>query len=156
MYKQLCLADVIEHACNIAIVVKWSKTLQSRHQGTFILLPKLKNSILCPFNAFKNMCKHRKVTKFAPLFMIKGKPVSQFQVRTHLQKVITMIGLEPSHYTFHTFRRSGATLAYNSNVNISNIKRHGTWTSDTVHEYIISDPNKAADVAKMFQNILTA
>ena len=154
VHKQLCLADVIEHKSNIAIVLKWSKTLQCRQQGTFILLPKLGNSILCPFNAFTNMCKDRRFAKFTPLFTIKSKPVSQFQVRAHLHKVLSIIGLDPTLYTFHTFRRSGATLAFNSNVNINSIKRHGTWNSDTEHQYIISDPNKASEVANMFQNII--
>ena len=68
-------------------------------------------------------------------------------MRAHLSKLLTALNLDTKGYSFHTFRRSGVTLAFNNNVSIQNIKRHGTWLSDTVHTYILSDPCRASAVS---------
>ena len=54
-------------------------------------------------------------------------------------------------FPFHTFHRSGATLAYNLDINIEGIKRHGTWHSDSVNTYIVADPQRAVGVSNNFQ-----
>ena len=44
--------------------------------------------------------------------------------------------LPSNFYTFHAFRRSGASLAYEIDIPVKNIKEHGTWASDCVWRYI--------------------
>ena len=51
----LCRGDVIVHQEFRIILVKWSKTLQVSSKGIYVILPELKNSQLCPMNAFKAM-----------------------------------------------------------------------------------------------------
>ena len=45
--------------------------------------------------------------------MHQGKLIisTQFQVRITLTKILTSMGLDAKHFGFHTFRRSGASLA---------------------------------------------
>ena len=62
-----------------------------------------------------------------------------------------MLRLDPSSHSFHAFRRSGATLAYNLDVDLEKIKRHGTWRSEAVNAYICADVNLASGVATRFQ-----
>ena len=107
--------------------------------------------MICPWQSFQMLTESLSSGPNAPLFTINNWPLTQAQVRTHLAKVLRVLGLDPTLYTFHTFRRSGATLAYNLNVNIQKIKRHGTWSSDTVQNYIINEPSNAAGVATAFQ-----
>ena len=57
--------------------------------------------------------------------------------------------------TFHSFRRSGATLAFNSNIPLQHIQSHGTWTSDAVWHYIAQDHNASDMVATAFQHQLS-
>ena len=57
-------------------------------------------------------------------------------------------------YTFHAFRRSGATLAYRAHVPIQGIKDHSTWKSDCVWRYIQSDESKGLQVAQTFRDLL--
>ena len=77
--------------------------------------------------------------------------VTERTLRAHLKSILTDIGLDPNLFSFHSFRRSGATLAYNLDIDVEAIKRHGTWRSDAVYSYIIADPQKASGVANSFK-----
>ena len=149
--KHLCRGDVILHANYMPLVIKWSKTLQQSNQGTFILLPKLHSNHLCSYKAFQNLIQKYPGHKDSPLISESGRPLTECQVRTHLKSVLQGLGSHTQVHSFHTFRRSGATLAFNLNVNMSNIKRHGTWRSDSVYAYVVSDPTHASGVAAKFQ-----
>ena len=57
------------------------------------------------------------------------------KVRSILKLVIITLGLNPSQYTSqytHMFRRSGASMAFDNNVQFENIKQHGNWQSGPV------------------------
>ena len=155
MKKQLCRGDIIFHASHAIVIVKWTKTLQSFHKGTFVLIPRLPASPLCPVTALQAMFTQYPVHKNAPLFVSESGVITQYQVRQHLARIVEMLQLDPRMYTFHTFRRSGATLAFNNDVNIQAIKRHGTWSSDTVHRYIMSDPANASLVSDAFKKLFS-
>ena len=78
-----------------------------------------------------------------PLFAIprhgKYLPLTDTIVRKHLKRVLKALGWEHQKYTFHTFRRSGASWAHNHGVPIQAIKDQGMWSSDCVYRYISSD-----------------
>ena len=135
--KHLCRGDFICHGSSAVLLIKWSKTLQTSQSGTFITLPNLGASPLCPIKALKNMITHSPLPPNFPMFLTSLGVVTQSQIRSHLTKVLSLLNLDHSHFTFHTFRRSGATLAFNNNVPIQQIKRQGTWSSDAVHAYIV-------------------
>ena len=152
--KHLCRGDVIIQPANAIIIVKWSKTLQNIKKGTFVIIPRLGSSPLCPVRALEIMLHATPQHSNAPLFITTEGILTQNRVRTHLSKLLCALNLDGKSYSFHTFRRSGATLAFNNNVSIQNIKRHGTWSSDTVYTYILSDPAKASAVSDSFQHLL--
>ena len=153
--KHLCRGDIIFQPHQAIVIVKWTKTLQTLRKGTFIVIPALSDHPLCPVKALHSMMAATPAHKNAPLFITSQGVITQSQVRAHLSKILTCLNLDQRSYSFHTFRRSGATLAYNNNVSIQAIQRHGTWTSDTVHRYIVSDPGKAAMVADSFKALLS-
>ena len=72
-------------------------------------------------------------------------------LRQHLKNVLVHLQMDYTKFPFHTFRRSGATLAYNLDINIEEIKRHGTWRSDSVYTCIVADPQRVLGVASNFQ-----
>ena len=45
------------------------------------------------------------------------------------------VAWDAKDFGFHTFRRSGASLAFSLNVPVQNIKAHGIWSSDAVYSY---------------------
>ena len=62
--------------------------------------------------------------------------------------------MDSSKFSFHSFRRSGATLAYNLGIDLEEIKRHGTWRSNAVQSYIVADPQRATGTAKGLKKFL--
>ena len=71
-------------------------------------------------------------------YMQKGKLVliPQLQAQQVLAEALTVLGLNAKEYGFHTFRRSGASLAFNLCIPVQYIKAHGTWASDAVWAYL--------------------
>ena len=116
MKKQLCRGDIIFDVSHAIVIVKWTKTLQSCHRGTFVLIPRLPSSPLCPVIALQAMFTQYPVHKNAPLSVPNLGVITQHQVGQHLAKILALLQLDPKMYTFHTFRRSGATLAFNNDV----------------------------------------
>ena len=76
------------------------------------------------------------------------------RLRKHFKNIITALNLGQSSLTFHSFRRSGATMAFNSEVPIQDIQSHGTWTSDCVWSYITQNHDASDKVALAFQHRL--
>ena len=68
--------------------------------------------------------------------------------------ILKKLRLSQSNITFHSLRRSGATLAFNSSVPIQDIQSHGTWTSECVWSYITQDHQASDKVALAFQQLL--
>ena len=64
------------------------------------------------------------------------------------------MGLNPAHYTFHSFRKSGASLAFDSSVALENIKQHGNWRSEAVWTYLNSTPTAASVIPHTFQKLI--
>ena len=154
----LARADIIFAPPGIQIIVKWTKTLQSRNAIKILKIPSLGANPICPFNAVRNLLQITPGSRNDPLFQYKTSkgwsPLTDNQVRAHLKLILKKLGLHQSNITFHAFRRSGATHAFNSNVQIQQIQSHGTWTSDCVWRYITLDHNTSAQVALAFQKQL--
>ena len=135
----------------VKILVKWTKTLQNRDTVQVICLPKLSNPLICPFRALKALTKLYPMSPTTSVFQVIGnggwQPLTDTKVRKCLKVINTALGLNPQFFTFHSFRRSGATFAYNSHVPIQQIKRHGTWLSECVWRYIQADHSAGESLA---------
>lgn len=78
-----------------------------------------------------------------------NQPIGINTIASFPQKIASFLGLSnPKEYTGHCFRRTSASLLADSGVNISIIKRHGGWKSDTVAEgYVVSSLNNKRRIA---------
>ena len=135
----------------VKILLKWTKTIQNRDTVQLICLPKLKNPVICPFRALKAISKLYPSSAVTSVFQVYGntgwQPLTDTKVRKGLKTVNVALGLNPHFFTFHSFRRYGATFAYNSHVPLQQIKRHGTWSSDCVWRYIQADHSAGEELA---------
>ena len=97
------------------------------------MLPLLSSSILCSVTALKDKVKYFRQGKEDPLFLIPNwssyKPLIVHGAHSFLKLSVVAIGLNPRHFTFHSFTRSGVTLAFD---NDDHIKQHGNWNSDSM------------------------
>ena len=114
--------------------------MQSRDKLHVIALPSLYPSPLCPVRALKKAILHYRPKNQDPLFQVWS---SQGHLPFH-------------HFSFHTFKRSGAFCAYNAHVPVQNIKTHGSWASNCVWTYIQQDQKRSQEIAQSFTNIINS
>ena len=132
--------------------------MQTRDIVKIIKLPTLQASPLCPVQAVKNLLLLTPGNQDTCLFQIKNDkaqwiPLTDTKVRRNFSQILQRLGLNNSSMSLHTFRRSGATLAFNSNVSIQNIQSHSTWMSLCVWRYIVQDNDASQEVANTFQSL---
>ena len=156
--KQLSKGDFFFMAKEGIILLKWTKTLQNHNQARLLKLPILNND-LCQVRAIKNCLKLVPGGNNAPMFQFnlfgRWTPLTDTRVRKHLKNILMLLGMSPDFITFHSSRRSGATLAFNHNVPLQDIQRHGTWTSDCVWRYVTDSTDCGSQVAQMFAALLS-
>ena len=92
-----------------------------------------------------------------PLFQIPTgstfAPLTDSVARKHLKKVQKVLKI-PSPLTFHLFRKSGTTWAFQHGVPLQQIMLHGTWTSDCIWRYVSTLPQHISPVAATFKQHL--
>ena len=136
------------------LLVKWSKTMQSKNTVKIVKIPSLGKNPICPVQAIKNLLAITPGSQNSPLFQYKNSgvwiPMTHSQVRAHFKILLKKLNMHQSSLTFHAFQRSGATFAFNANVDLQAIHSHGTWTSECVWRYI----NASDQVASTFKRHL--
>ena len=138
------------------VAIKWSKTLQTRDRIHNIILPKLHPSPLCSISALRKYNPAQRDPLFQVMTCTGFKMVTESRLRKTLSALNVKMGFPPSHFTFHTFRHSGATCAYNFHVPIQAIKTHGSWASNCIWTYIQEDTSHSADIARSFVQAVNA
>ena len=110
----------------VKILLKWSKTLQTRDQVKVISLPRLGKSPLCPYSALNTLFHWYKPSKNDPLFQFqytsRWKVLIDSKIRKTLSLINQKLDLSPNFFTFHAFRCSGASLAFNASVLIQRLR----------------------------------
>ena len=142
----------------VKILIKCSKTIQTRDSVQVVSLPKLSNKLICPFRALKALGSLYPMSADHSAFQVKmqsgWQPLTDSKIRKCLKSMNMTLGLNPHFYTFHSFRRSGATFAYNAHIPVQQIKRHGTWTSECVWRYIQADHSSGESLALSLANAI--
>jgi len=141
--KQLTKADFKIFSWGILIVIRWSKTIQFREREVKIPIPCIPYSKLCPVTA-TNHAFHFTLndTTNSQAFNYLDQSTDTHKCFTYgmfinkLKHHLTLIGVNPANYSGHSFRRGGASFAYQSGIPIELIKALGDWRSDAVLVYL--------------------
>ncbi|CAC5385337.1 unnamed protein product [Mytilus coruscus] len=142
MLSRWSLSDIypIQFYKSIEVQFHWSKTIQFGERVLEIPIIKNLSSPLCAFSAFKAMCIKFPASASSPAFLVlsgrKIKPVSYNMLQTFLKNIIEKIGLDPTRYSSHSFRRGGATWAFQCGVSSELIQLQGDWKSDAFKLYL--------------------
>lgn len=146
--KQLLRRDIFKSPSCLLVLLKWSKTNQSRRRRVQIPLLPLEGNVLCPVKAFTNMCSLVPAPKRAPAFCLPYKngvrPITYDQFQTYLRDLLSQSSLEPRRYSTHSFRRGGASWAFKAQVPSDLIQVHGDWASDAYKVYLDCDVQQRA------------
>ena len=152
--QQLARADIIFATPGAHV----TKTLQNNNSVRILKIPHLGTSPLCPVKALKSLLRLAPGSNNSPLFQVQYQgswvPLTDTRLRKNFSQILKNLHLSGSNITFHSLRRSGASLAFNSHVPLQNIQSHGTWTSECVWSYITQDHNASDQMALAFQSQL--
>ena len=124
--RHLTPSDVTFSKKFMFLSIKWSKTNQFRDKVQVITLPGLRNSVLCPVKALKAAMALYNPSQSDHLFQFfsagRWTVLIDSRIRKILSRLNLKLGFQSNKYTFYTFCRSGATLAYNLNASLQSIK----------------------------------
>lgn len=143
-----------EHTAYLRILE--TKTIQFAQRSLNIPLPVIPGSMLCPVAALHNHLKLNQVPDSAPLFSVHSSGSESFQAISYSQfsrflaKSLQAIGANSSTFSPHSFRRGGATFAFDCGLPAELIKLQGDWRSDAYLVYLeMTDHQKRVTVTAM-------
>ena len=115
-----------------------SKTAQFGGKIHEVPLSAIPNSPLCPVVSLLRLFKMTSdVSLSEPVFSLaKGFPITYRHFQKVFKHMICLLGLNPSEFSSHSFRRGGATYAFSSSVPGELIKYHGGWASEAYWIYL--------------------
>lgn len=149
--RHLARQDIKFTGSGCLLRIKWSKTRQSKDGIHIVPLPSIPNSALCPVTAIQHYFTVVPAAPHAPFFCFLSAygptPVTAYFFTTTLKRLISILGLNPADYSPHSFRRGGATYAYEAGVPDHLIQLHGDWQSDAYKCYLSLPLAKRTGVA---------
>ena len=153
--KHFLRQDVIFAPPGAHLILKWCKTMQD-NKSHVIQIPQIDNYWLCPVRALKTLLASRPLHDTGPLFANRYPPFNQVidtVVRDALKQILANLRISPTGHGFHTFRRSGATLAFDNNIPLQNIMSHGLWRIPAVWTYL---QNASSTIPCTFASIISS
>ena len=162
--RHTTVADIYLRDEGLVLSLKWSKSRQTNKTPVAIPLPALGSTLLCPLRAWNRYNAHLTVAGVTPdggsplLLTTKepaGRVVTTHMIRSMFKRATRMAHMDDVGYTPHSLRRGGATFSYHAGVPLHSIKRHGTWRSQAVENYLFSQPVFSTPVAHNFVKLLT-
>ena len=135
--KFLLRQDVLDKGDFLIVKFRWTKTIQKGERILEIPLVQNSDSVLCPVKAYRLMCKAIPATADSPLFMMRDNKVVYYRhFQAKLKLCIQSIGLNPTNFTTHSFRRGFATLLFKAKTPADKIQLMGDWKSDAYKKYL--------------------
>lgn len=138
--------NVAEKEDLLEITIERSKT-DKNATGFIFFVTKSSNSALCPlfyYSYYKALVNDPQPT--SRLFRQKHadrytkQALGKNQIALVPKDIASFLKLKNyESYTFHAFRRSGATLQANSGVSVMQLKQWGRWKSDSVAQTYVAD-----------------
>ena len=118
-----------------------SKTNQYADRVHVVPVLSLPGSPLCPVQAFRHMVRLCPAASSAPAFVLPSgrasyRCITYPMYNAFIKDAISAIGLRPSAFSSHSFRRGGATFAFQAKVPAELIKSTGDWKSSAYLLYL--------------------
>lgn len=141
---------------NIDVYVRKTKTIQFGQRVLRLPFVAKTGCILCPVSAITKLFIVSSKKSSDPLFSYrKGKKVSWWTHSTFVERLRFLLkkaGYNPCSYSGHSFRRGGASLAFELGLSLTQVKQRGDWASSAVENYIFVSPRVIKEVASVMIN----
>ena len=148
--KHLTPHDIYVDDCQnpsaLRVHLKSTKTNHTR-QGVDLFVGRTQNS-LCPVVAMLRYLEVRGVDN-GPLFQLQdGTPLTRSRLVDKVKATLQKAGVDPTHYSGHSFRIGAATTAAARGVNDATIQLLGRWASDSYTRYIRTPRQELAGLSR--------
>lgn len=155
---QITRKDIVFTSHGLIVTVRGSKTIQFQQRQLQIPIPRIPGSVLCPAQAVYRAFKFNvPVTDTGPAFVSVNKPATALTSKefiTHVHKALRVGGLDPSVISGHSFRRGGASWAYQCGISVDTIRIIGDWKSNAYTKYIIPSDHSLKQAMSCFSTSL--
>ena len=106
--------------------MKWAKNIHGPEKTHIVKLPVVQEPVLCPVATLQALMNKLVLSPDQPLFVFDDfSLLTQPMLRKRLATFLRMMNLPVFGYGFHTFRRSGATIAFDADISLASIQMHG-------------------------------
>ena len=106
----------------------WAKHIQAPEKAHVVELPVIRDSVLCPVATLQALLNKLALSPDQPLFVLDNFTlITQSMLHKRLATFFRMMDLPLLGYGSNTFRRSGATIAYDAEISAASIQMHGAW-----------------------------
>jgi hypothetical protein len=137
------------------ITFRTSKTNQCAARVHQIPLFNIPHSPICPVAALKNMFTNIPASPTSPAFILpNNRPVTYSDYNNLTKILVKTMGFRPSLYSTHSFRRGGATHAFQARVPSELIKLHGDWKSEAYLIYLEYSFSQRLSISKLMSENL--
>ena len=144
----------------LLVSFKWSKTNQTGARPLTLPLLFISDTILCPVRVYLNMCLRLLATASLPTFFIAQNSkgcisITKAQLVSGFRKHLARIGVSNAmKFRGHSFRRGGATWAFQNGVPGEFIQIYGGWASNDYKCYLeFSDDIKLRVVKHLVRSL---
>jgi hypothetical protein len=151
--KILKREDVSEMCVDsFVLTVHHSKVLQFSERVHSLPFARCEEFVLCPVRSMLSHFGASPLGLRRPLFnyCLAGREVmlTQSGFVTRLKSVLHSIGLNSGKYSAHSFRRGGASYAFELGLSPLQIKLRGDWSSDAYEKYVFISTGAVTRVAR--------
>ncbi len=128
--------------CDFGLLVTftWSKTIQTGGRSLQVPIVSIPGSRFCPLAAYKRMIALFPASPSKPVFLtLSFAGVVSLTHRTFVEQLrdaLSALGLPAQAYSGHSFRRGGASWAFQAGVPGELVKLLGDWRSDAYLRYL--------------------
>jgi integrase len=141
----------------LLVTLLHTKTIQFGRRRLHIPLLKV-DSILCPVAAFARSIEHFSVFTHTPAFVFLERGEIKWLTPSIFIRVFRDVlgsgGHDASFFTGHSFRRGGATWAFQCGMPGELIQICGDWVSDSYRRYLEFSTNNKLELAALLTNNL--
>jgi len=139
--KHFVRGDLAKSRAGLTLKMKWSKTIQFKERCVVLPLPCIPGHPLCPVTAITALLLlDPSATELTPLLSYptpSGLCVyTQSLFTKRLRSLLSSLGLPSHKYSGHSFRRGGASWAFQSGLPGEVIQILGDWKSNAYKDYL--------------------
>ena len=137
----------------LQVTIRWTKTVQYRERVLTIPYPWKKGEKLCPTQGvYQAVRLTPQASALGPALVCdlspNPTPLTTGVFMDTLRACLSRPGRDTNQYAGHSFRRGGASWAFQKGVSIELVRQLGDWSSNAYTKYVLPTPTGLANATR--------